>query len=393
MADIKNTFGTNLISHWKLEETSGTRLDETASNNDLTDNNTVLSASGVVTGNGADFELANTEYLSISDASQTGLDCATTDKITVSAWVKFESIPAGTWQPVVVKDDGQPNRSYAIGFRDRGDGKYSAEMLVSRDGDNATSFQNYLDASSSGYLSTGVWYHAVWIFDGSTTNFTFYLNGTSKGSVSLNANATAIFNSGATFMIGKLGASAVYFDGVIDEVTIWDRALTSGEVTTLYNSGTPLEWETQMSIDSFSPRSRRPINTSKFTKKHLPTLLHRPTPAHLLAVDGGLTASTPSASWSIVSPSISGSGVVTASEQTATWSIPAYGVVIGDDLTVPVSTVSAAWSIEPLTGITNDMIFSVNTLSATWSTETRLLEGVFWTRKYNVSDSFWSNKY
>ena len=31
------------------------------------------------------------------------------------------------------------------------------------------------------------------------------------------------------------------FDGNIDEVTIYNAELTSGEVTTLYNSGTPSE--------------------------------------------------------------------------------------------------------------------------------------------------------
>jgi hypothetical protein len=32
------------------------------------------------------------------------------------------------------------------------------------------------------------------------------------------------------------------FDGMIDEIGVWSRALTSGEVTQLYNSGAGLQY-------------------------------------------------------------------------------------------------------------------------------------------------------
>jgi len=61
-----------LAGYWKLTEATGaTRLDTTANNNDLTDINTVVKVA-----NGADFEFASSQYLTITDAAQTGLDLA-----------------------------------------------------------------------------------------------------------------------------------------------------------------------------------------------------------------------------------------------------------------------------------------------------------------------------
>jgi hypothetical protein len=84
----------DLQGWWNFEETSGTRYDETANNNDLTDNNTVGYGTGKI-GNAADFENTssgdNDETLSIVRASQTGL--VITGDLSISVWVKPESFP------------------------------------------------------------------------------------------------------------------------------------------------------------------------------------------------------------------------------------------------------------------------------------------------------------
>src|SRR6056300_304684 len=49
---------TDLVSFWKLDEASGTRVDAFGSN-DLTDNNTVGQGTGTVYANAADFERSN----------------------------------------------------------------------------------------------------------------------------------------------------------------------------------------------------------------------------------------------------------------------------------------------------------------------------------------------
>ena len=75
---------------WHLSEASGTRLDSTSNNNDLTDNNTVTQDSGKI-GKCASFNGANSEYLEITDANQTGLDIGTNDLV-MSCWINSDAI-------------------------------------------------------------------------------------------------------------------------------------------------------------------------------------------------------------------------------------------------------------------------------------------------------------
>jgi hypothetical protein len=60
--------------------------------------------------------------------------------------------------------------------------------------------------------------------------------GTLTGSV-----PASIFNSSEPFIIGRYDNDA-YADGQIDEVGIWSRALSSTEVTKLYNGGAGLQY-------------------------------------------------------------------------------------------------------------------------------------------------------
>jgi hypothetical protein len=91
-ADQQNATGVwvNYVGVWHLNETSGTRVDSTSSNNDLTEQNSVVSVPGKMAGC-IDLEEANSERLYITDAAQTGLDI--TGNLTMQAWVKPESVP------------------------------------------------------------------------------------------------------------------------------------------------------------------------------------------------------------------------------------------------------------------------------------------------------------
>jgi len=95
MKDIANhaSLTTDLVAYWQLGEPSGTRYDKSGNGHNLTDYNTVTGADGVDGyGKGSDFELANTEYLGVSNPyTYTNAD------FTVAMWVKPESISA-TWQ-------------------------------------------------------------------------------------------------------------------------------------------------------------------------------------------------------------------------------------------------------------------------------------------------------
>ena len=75
----------DLVAYWPLDEFSGTRSDSHFRGIDLTDNNTVGSATGV-NNSGSDFIEPNEEYLSTTNTGS----FITTGSVTLAAWVKAE---------------------------------------------------------------------------------------------------------------------------------------------------------------------------------------------------------------------------------------------------------------------------------------------------------------
>jgi hypothetical protein len=77
-------------------------------------------------------------------------------------------------------------------------------------------------------LNTGQWYHLVVTKSGTT--YTLFLNGTQESQGTLaNINID-------DFLIGRRNYNNFYMDGKIDGVSIFDYALSSSQITTLYGS-------------------------------------------------------------------------------------------------------------------------------------------------------------
>lgn len=210
----------NLVSYWKLDEASGNRADSHGSAT-LTDNNTVGSATGKIN-NGADFEFDNAEHLS-NAAFAAGTACS------VSAWVKFEAVRGYT--PVLHIKDGSNHMPY---FAPNNALRFCCYLQT-------TGGQISVDEASGGTeLQAATDYHAVLTYD-NATGIRIYINGslerqgsTGQGNM---VSATAALAIGFEIGTGR------YFDGVIDEVGFWSRALTSDEVTELYNGGNGLSYD------------------------------------------------------------------------------------------------------------------------------------------------------
>jgi len=103
---------------------------------------------------------------------------------------------------------------------------------------NATTFQygitNNFPEWTASSMSNGQWYHVALVHDG--TSATVYLDGFSLGTNTglPSANQSWI---GTNFNIGRYGAGAGYYwNGWIDEVSVFNKALTSTEVTNIYSN-------------------------------------------------------------------------------------------------------------------------------------------------------------
>ena len=93
-------FYRGLVAVYKLDETSGDRSSSYGSANTLTDNNTVASSGTSKWGNAADFELDNSEYLSIADNTDfSGSDV----DLTFVVWAQLETKAASGTNQIISK--------------------------------------------------------------------------------------------------------------------------------------------------------------------------------------------------------------------------------------------------------------------------------------------------
>jgi len=159
----------------------------------------------------------STQYASIADESQTGLDLSTGD-FTIEFWVKFDSLPGSGLQEWAVSKwyDGS-STNYRFGIQDDGTVYFSA-------GD---------DLVSTTTLSTGSWYHLAFVWD-DNSSMTIYIDGsfnkTKETTTTRNNNNAAPFVIGADYNNGIAG----YIDGKIDEVRVWNDVRTVTEISTNY---------------------------------------------------------------------------------------------------------------------------------------------------------------
>lgn len=220
---------TNLVSYYKLDEASGTRADSKGSNS-LTDNNTVASATGKIN-LAADFEKDNSEYLSIADGSQSGLDLA--GAFTLGGWFKPESAPSGGAKyQLIGKYRGGVSEQYELSYRDDSGLKINLQIV-----NGGTS--DYIVWSKD--LGTGTFHHVIVTFSGSGSKVECFVDGVSLGVQSV--SNTAPQNGTGPFTLGADGGgAAAFFDGLMDEIGVWSRELTYGEALDLYNAGNALAY-------------------------------------------------------------------------------------------------------------------------------------------------------
>ena len=225
MAVYKND--ANLVALWLMEEASGaTRLDDTANNNDLADNNTVNQSADEKEGTySADFVAA--DYLSIADGSQTGLDLDA--PFTILMWIKQD---VAATRGIVQKDG-----AYEI-IRKGSDGKLRLRLTANG--------SDYTDFDSDSALGTGAWVHIAVVADG--TDVEWFQDGSSDNS-SPGAWSSSVNDSANDFWLGRRDTE--YWDGHMDEVAIFSRALSSSEISDIHTNGIQ-EAPTQVSMDALT---------------------------------------------------------------------------------------------------------------------------------------------
>lgn len=177
---------------------------------------------------GAAFSLSSAAYISVADNA-----ALRPAQLTLEAWVYPKSLRSGSWDTIISHGAvgggalGSSSDTYFLSFYD---GKPDFETF------HAVSGGDVLRGKTS--LPPNQWYHLVATFDG--TNKSLYVNGTLLTNSVI--NHPLVYDVGAPFVIGEDynsgSAAGIYFTGLIDEPSIYNRALAAGEVQALYNAGT-----------------------------------------------------------------------------------------------------------------------------------------------------------
>jgi hypothetical protein len=157
------------------------------------------------------------EYIEVPNDSSLQL----TDKLTLSCWIKASNVSATN--SIIDKFYDGVDRSYLL----RISGTRVKLYLGNTDGSSAPEYQ------SSSTLSNNVWYHVVTTFSSADNEVKIYINGSLD---STHSKTDLISSNNEELRIGTGYNLLNYFDGDMDEVAIWNKALELEDVQTIYNA-------------------------------------------------------------------------------------------------------------------------------------------------------------
>lgn len=219
---------TNLVGYWKL---NNDYLDETSNNNDLTASGSPVFSTTVFCSDNntlsVDLESTSSQYLYATDSTSLSM----TSDFSIEAWIKPESLPSASETRCIVSKRDNSGHSYEMYIYNNA-GTMELGILWTPDG---SSFNSQSIACP---LVAGKWNHIAITFDAVDGALSggwevqYYLNGINLGNDS-NATDSSVYNGTQNLYIGCTYYSSStqrYFDGLIDEIRIWNDLRTPQEI-------------------------------------------------------------------------------------------------------------------------------------------------------------------
>jgi uncharacterized repeat protein (TIGR02543 family) len=194
-----------MVSWWGGDNTA---LDIMGVNNGTLKNGATFSPSGMV-GQAFSFDGVD-DYVQVDDSATLRI----TNQITIDAWIK----PSSLGGRVVDKILAGGGNGY----------------LLDTYGSRIRFIVDSMSVNGGTSLTPGVWTHIAATYDGSSLKV--YLNGVLDGTFTP-ASPPAIPTNNLPLRIGADSNGSSLFTGLIDEVEIFNRALSVGEISALHNAG------------------------------------------------------------------------------------------------------------------------------------------------------------
>jgi hypothetical protein len=211
MSHVFGDLKEGLVGLWLFDEQGGDVIKDSSENgNDGTITGNVKHVKGKF-GNALEFPGTNNVYAEVPDAAWLDLE-----NFTLMAWVYSEKI-TGKWQIVASKENrGPTGRNYGM-FLNINTGVLHYSFT------RASSWRSY---NAKTPLTDGKWHHVAITFDGKS--FKAYVDGTVDAETQISDKPDMHDNS---IFIGGCPLDGSYaLTGMVDEVAVYNRALSEGEI-------------------------------------------------------------------------------------------------------------------------------------------------------------------
>ena len=151
--------------------------------------------------------------------------------LTLSAWVKPAVDMADGQQRVILSKEKQGTAGgYYLAYTRNADKVGAVNFKIMSQGGPATGYHSTFFVTD---LAAGQWYHIVGTYDG--TSRKLYIDGVLKKAIT---ETITLFHDSEPIQIGvQAPGQGGFWNGLIDEVRIYDRALTEDEIQQLYHEG------------------------------------------------------------------------------------------------------------------------------------------------------------
>jgi hypothetical protein len=245
------------VAYWSFDEAEGTTAyDSSGNGNDGTLENGVQWVDGKY-GKALEFDGVD-DYVDIGNNQ-----FLPTTAITISMWIQTSATDE---VDLFISDQSYSTYTFRIE-----DNEFYFRIIPQT---STTSGQTIITSTSS--VSDNYWHHIVGTWDGS--DMKLYIDGSLNVSESMTTSPVSFNSDNAE--LGRFPSSAAYYNGKIDEVAIWNRALSSEEISRLYHGyeyvtftgsasdsdGTVVAYEWSSSLDGFlSNQSIFSYNSSLLT--------------------------------------------------------------------------------------------------------------------------------
>ncbi|GAA5125036.1 LamG domain-containing protein [Luteolibacter yonseiensis] len=231
-----------LIAHYKFDETSGTSaVDELGVTNGVIGSGVTINQTGK--SGGAYLFPDNIADSGIVDMGNAAFFSSISNQVTYSVWMNSTDSDANRNTIIFSGSDTVANSYMDLGMSGEtaNDGPATARNRPSGANSAVTPAKSAQQTGILGgttRIDDGLWHHLAMTVNLTTGILTLYVDGVSAATQDFNAGVVAfpIFNNFEIGRLGRQGSKADAYGGLVDDVQVYNTALSAPEISYLFNN-------------------------------------------------------------------------------------------------------------------------------------------------------------